>query len=63
VQVGEPRDIHWLDVNNHIVCADDLTAATDAEAQGVAEVQSWAAGAIEVRRGTARVARIEKPQT
>ena len=50
LQVGEPRDIYWLDVNNRIVCADDLTAATDAEAQGVAEVQLWAAGAIAVPR-------------
>ena len=65
--MGDYR-IYWLDVNNHIVRAENLTAATDAEAQGVAEVQGaaevqlWAAGAIEVWRGTARIARIEKPQ-
>jgi hypothetical protein len=55
--------LYWLDDVVLVARADNLTAATDAEACNWAEAQLGTAGAIEVWRGADRIARIGKSQT
>ncbi len=50
--------IYWLDHDNRISSADDLTIDTDEAALAAAEARLGTAPAMEVWRGTLRIGRV-----